>query len=239
MEFEIKGTKLVEIPYLEEALSEQKDSDKILIVGERIATEGILQAVLKRPFLSCLCTDIMPMGKGSTLEKIIDTDKRVSFIQQDFILSEEETKYDYIICINVLEHFGMNFNEFSGFAGEYAGDDYIRWNHDLRAIEKMITMLKDSERSKIIITVPAGQPILAGDINPGNKMPFLRRYDQVRISIIEALVNKNRLKIKNTFFYSENFNDWFESDSSITSPQYISANNPYTPNMIWAFTITK
>lgn len=237
MEFEIKGTKLVEIPYLEEALSEQKESDKILIVGERIATEGILQAVLKRPFLSCLCTDIMTMGEGSTLEKIIERDKRVSFLQQDFILSEEKTKYNYIICINVLEHFGMNFNEFSGFAGEYAGDDYIRWNHDLRAIEKMIKVLDKSERSKIIITVPAGQPIMAGDINPGNKMPFLRRYDQVRIGIIEDLVRKNGMEIQNTFFYSENYNDWFESDVSITSPQYYPACNPYTPNIIWAFTL--
>ena len=235
MDFEIKGTKLVEIPYLERELSEQKESDKVLIVGERIATEGILQAVLKRPFESCLCTDIMPMGPGSTLERIIDGDSRVSFVQQDFILAEEETKYDYIICINVLEHFGMNFAEFSGFAGEYAGDDYIRWNHDLRAIEKMITVL--NKDGKIIITVPAGQPILSGDINPGNKMPFLRRYDEMRINLIIDLANKNGMSIENTFFYSENFNDWFESDKVITTPQYSQANNPYTPNMIWAFTM--
>jgi hypothetical protein len=235
MDFEIKGTKLVEIPYLERELSEQKESDKVLIVGERIATEGILQAVLKRPFTSCLCTDIMPMGPGSTLERIIDGYSRVSFVQQDFILAEEETKYDYIICINVLEHFGMNFAEFSGFAGEYAGDDYIRWNHDLRAIEKMITVL--NKDGKIIITVPAGQPILSGDINPGNKMPFLRRYDEMRINLIMDLANKNGMSIENTFFYSENFNDWFESDKVITTPQYSQANNPYTPNMIWAFTM--
>jgi hypothetical protein len=237
MDFEIKGTKLVEIPYLERELSEQKESDNVLIVGERIATEGILQAVLKRPFTSCLCTDIMPMGDGSTLERIIDSDSRVTFVQQDFILADEETKYDYIICINVLEHFGMNFAEFSGFAGEYAGDDYIRWNHDLRAIEKMITLLKKNENSKIIITVPAGQPIMTGDINPGNKMPFLRRYDDVRIKLIMDLANKNNMHIDNTFFYSENFNDWFESDMSIASGQYSQANNPYTPNMIWAFTL--
>jgi len=37
--FEIKGTKLVEIPYLERELEKQVESDKILIVGERIATE--------------------------------------------------------------------------------------------------------------------------------------------------------------------------------------------------------
>lgn len=237
-EFEIKGTKLVEIPYLEKALLEQKETDNVLIVGERIATEGILQAVLKRPFNSCVCTDIMEMGKGSTLEKIIDRDGRVSFIQKDFIEFDDSMQYDYIICINVLEHFGMNFAEFSGFAGEFAGNDYIRWNHDLRAIEKMITLLKKNADSKIIITVPAGQPILSGDINPGNKMPFLRRYDDTRINIIEGIVQKHNLNIASTYYYSENFNDWFESEISICSPSYAHASNPYSPNIIWAFTVS-
>jgi hypothetical protein len=239
MDFEIKGTKLVEIPYLENELSEQKETDNVLIVGERIATEGILQAVLKRPFTHCLCTDIMSMGEGSTLERIIDTDSRISFIQQDFIEAPEDKKYDYIICINVLEHFGMNFAEFHGFSGVLAGDDYIRWNHDLRAIQKMVKLLSDNPNAKVIITVPAGQPILTGDINPGNKMPFLRRYDSVRISLIKEMLESMNLILSNTFFYSENFNDWFESDISITEPKYSQANNPYTPNMIWAFTIKK
>jgi hypothetical protein len=105
----------------------------------------------------------------------------------------------------------------------------------LRAIEKMIKVL--NKDGKIIITVPAGQPILSGDINPGNKMPFLRRYDEMRINLIMDLANKNGMEIQNTFFYSENFNDWFESDKVITTPQYSQANNPYTPNMIWAFTM--
>jgi hypothetical protein len=237
-EFEIIGTKLVEIPYLENALSNQKETDNVLIVGERIATEGILQAVLKRSFNKCLCTDIMEMGKDSTLEKIINRDSRVSFIQKDFIEFDNSVEYDYIICINVLEHFGMNFAEFSGFAGEYSGDDYIRWNHDLRAIEKMIKLLKKNNNSKIIITVPAGQPILSGDINPGNKMPFLRRYDQTRIQVIEDIVKKHKMKLLNTFYYSENFNDWYETNITVTGPNYTQANNPYSPNIIWAFTIS-
>lgn len=237
--FEITGTKLVEIPYLERKLEKQVESDKILIVGERIATEGILQAVLKRPYDSCLCTDIMPMGAKSTLEYIISTDNRVSFIQQDFIEADEEIKYKYIICINVLEHFGMNFAEFSGFSGEYAGNDFIRWNHDLRAIEKMITLLDDSADAKIIITVPAGQPIMSGDINTGNKMPFLRRYDFDRIQLIEQLAIKNNCNIENTFYFSENFNDWFETDIVATTMQYASTNNSYSPNLIWAFTLQK
>lgn len=237
MDFEIKGTKLVEIPYLEKELSEQNETDNILIVGERIATEGILQAVLKRPFTSCLCTDIMPMGRNSTLERIIDGDNRVTFIQQDFIEADETQKYNYIICINVLEHFGMNFAECSGFAGEYAGDDYIRWNHDLRAIEKMIVLLKNGDTSKIIITVPAGQPISSGDINPDNKMPSQRRYDAPRIKLIEQLIHLKGMKIDNTFFKSSNFNEWFVGDISIATPQFSASNNPYSPNLIWAFTL--
>jgi hypothetical protein len=229
----------VEIPFLEKELLEQKETDNILIVGERIATEGILQTVLKRPFTHCLCTDIMPMGEGSTLEKIIDLDNRVSFIQQDFIEFTEDIKYDYIICINVLEHFGMNFAEFHGFSGPLAGDDYIRWNHDLRAIQKMVTLLSNNPYAKIIITVPAGQPILTGDINMGNKMPFLRRYDILRINLIKEMLDSMKVNLNNTFFYSENFNDWFESDISITEPKYSHVNNAYTPNMIWAFTIKK
>jgi hypothetical protein len=131
----------------------------------------------------------------------------------------------------------MNFAEFSGFAGEYSGDDYIRWNHDLRAIEKMITLLEKNKDSKIIITVSAGQPILSGDINPGNKMPFLRRYDEARIKLITDLVNKNGMNTDSKFYFTENFNDWFESDITLTSEKYTSVNNPYSPNMIWAFTI--
>jgi hypothetical protein len=133
----------------------------------------------------------------------------------------------------------MNFAEFHGFSGVLAGDDYIRWNHDLRAIQKMVKLLSDNPNAKVIITVPAGQPILTGDINPGNKMPFLRRYDSVRISLIKEMLESMNLILSNTFFYSENFNDWFESDISITEPKYSQANNPYTPNMIWAFTIKK
>jgi hypothetical protein len=238
-EFEIKGTKLVEIPYLERELSNQVKTDSVLIVGERIATEGILQAVLKREFNDCVCTDIMTMGEGSTLEKIIAEDSRVSFIQQDFIEAPEDKKYDYIICINVLEHFGMNFAEFHGFSGALAGDDYIRWNHDLRAIQKMVTLLSDNPNAKIIITVPGGQPVLTGDINPGNKMPFLRRYDILRIKLIEEMLNSMKVNLKNTFYYSRDFVEWFESDISITDPEYFHANNPYSPNVIWAFTISK
>lgn len=235
--YEIKGTKLVEIPYLDTHLNEQTSNDNVLIVGERIATEGILQTVLKREFESCVCTDIMEMGKDSTLDRIIKSDSRVSFIQEDFIKFSEDKKFDYIICINVLEHFGMNFAEFHGFSGELATDDYVRWNHDLRALQKMIKLLNKNPKSKIIVTVPAGQPMMSGDINENNKMPFLRRYDIVRIRHIHKMLNTLNVTLEETFYYSENFNEWYETDISITDLQYHQAHNPYTPNAIWAFVI--
>jgi hypothetical protein len=238
-EFEIKGGKLVELPYLEKELSNQTKTDSILIVGEHVATEGVLQTVLKRDFSECICTDIQAVGKGSTLEKIIERDSRVSFIQQDFVEAAEDKKYDYIVCINVLEHFGMNFEKFHGFSGALAGDDYIRWNHDLRAIQKMVALLNDNPDAKIIVTVPGGQPVLTGDINPGNRMPFLRRYDILRINLIEEMLDSMKVSLSSTFYYSENFVEWFQGDISITSPYYAHANNAFSPNMIWAFTIKK
>ena len=239
----IQGCKLVEIPYLESNLETQNENDNILIVGERIATEGILQTVLERKYNKIVCTDIMELGKDSPLDKILESNKKVSFKQEDFIESDETQKYEYIICINVLEHFGMNFAEFSGFSGILAGDDYIRWNHDLRAIKKMITLLDQKPTSKIIITVPAGPPVLSGDLNfeeePGNLMPKLRRYDMLRIDLIKRMLEEDGLNLSESFYYSENFKDWFETDISITTPQYTHVHNSVTPNVIWAFTITR
>lgn len=237
--YEIKGTKIAEISYLYDKLANQSEQDNILLVGERIATEGIIQTVLQRPFEKCVCTDIMPMGINSTLDKLIQVDERITFVQGDFIEFDETKKYEFIICINVLEHFGMNFAEFSGFSGALAGDDYIRWNHDLRALEKMIKLLSDDKKSKIIITVPAGQPICSGDLNPGNGMPFLRRYDIMRINLIEQFLKHLNVDIVSKYYYSENFTDWYEADSDITKPEKIHSTNPFSPNIIWAFTITK
>jgi hypothetical protein len=237
MNIEIKGTKLVEIPYLDNQLEGQLKNDDILIVGERIATEGILQAVLKRPFNSCLCTDIMNMDIECPLQNIIKSDKRVSFIQTDFVESNFEIKYKYILCINVLEHFGMNFSEVAGFSGSNRSD-YIRWNHDIRAIEKMIKYLVD-DKSKVIITVPVGSPVMHGDVNENNLMPFLRRYDLNRIKMIRKFVGELGYRMEEEFYYSDNFNDWYSTDESISSIKYNTSNNAFTPNIIWAFTILK
>ena len=73
----IRGCKLVEIPYLDLHLKNQNENDDILIVGERLASEGILQTVLERKYNKIVCTDIMELGKDSPLDKILKTNKKV------------------------------------------------------------------------------------------------------------------------------------------------------------------
>ena len=87
--YEIKGSKLVEIPYLELQLRDQTKNDNILIVGERSATEGILQAVMKREYKSIRCTDIMEKVPNSPLDLAIQNNNNISFNQQDFIKYDE------------------------------------------------------------------------------------------------------------------------------------------------------
>lgn len=234
----LKGMKLVEIPWLEIQLQEQTEQSDILIIGERAANDGITQAVLKNPFNSITATDIMSSPENSHLSKLTKNVECIEFVQADFVSYDYGKKFDYIVCINVLEHFGMNFSEQSMFDGELAEDDYIRWNHDLRALNKMMSLLKDGSESKIIVTVPAGQPILSGDIDINNDMPFIRRYDTRRIKIIERLVNEFGKNINNEFFFSKDFVEWFEADESVTHPNALSYNNPHSPNICWAFTIT-
>ena len=46
MKSEIKGTKLVEIPYITQEMTEV--GKKVLIVGERIGNEGIVETVMEK-----------------------------------------------------------------------------------------------------------------------------------------------------------------------------------------------
>lgn len=233
---EIKGTKLVEIPYLDSELTE---CDKnVLIVGERIGNEGIIETVFNKT-KKIVCTDIMAMQPNSILSNIIDTTPTVSFLQTDFLKFNESVKFDYIVCINVLEHFGMNFSKTPMFTDKtITDDDIIKWNYDLQAIVKMIQLMNDSD-SKIIITVPCGNPIYSGDCDEDTTLPFLRRYDYLRIQKIKKLVDNFGCKIEDVFYYSQNFADWFESSIDVSHPSNSSMQNSFTPNVIWAFKIIK
>lgn len=238
MGYEIKGAKLVELPFLESHISDRSATDNILVVGEQIGTEGIIQTIVQVGFNQIICTDIMDMPTDSELHKITQQEPTVQFIQHDFVEFPEDQTFQYIACINVLEHFGMNYAEFHSFSGEFAGNDYIRWNHDLRGIRKMIKLLNTNSNAKIIITVPCGQPIYSGDLNPNNKMPMLRRYDEVRINLIKQMVSELNMKLEEKFYVTEDFNTWYETDYLVSSPQYNQIQNPYSPNAIWAFTLT-
>lgn len=238
MGYEVKGAKLVELPFLQNSLQDRNTTDNILVVGEQVGAEGIIQTIVEIGFDRILCTDIMPMIDDSELHKITLEHSNVTFVQQDFVEFPEEEQFQYIACINVLEHFGMNYAEFQGFSGALAGDDYIRWNHDLRGINKMIRLLKKNKEAKIIITVPCGQPIFSGDLNPNNKMPMLRRYDDVRIHLIKRMVTESNMKLEEVFYITQDFNTWYESDHLVSTQQFFHLQNPYSPNAIWAFTIT-
>jgi hypothetical protein len=100
----------------------------------------------------------------------------------------------------------------------------------------MITLLEFN--GKIIITVPVGSPVLHGDIQ-SNGMPMLRRYTYNRISMIETIVKNEGLSINSSFYFSNNFEDWYETDIEISKEKYYTAINPFTPNSIWAFNVTK
>jgi hypothetical protein len=238
MGYEIKGAKLVEIPFLKHHISDRSSTDNILVVGEQIGVEGVIQTIVDVGFNQVVCTDIMAMPTGCELYNITQQHANVKFIQHDFVEFPEDQTFQYIACINVLEHFGMNYAEFHGFSGGLAGDDYIRWNHDLRGIQKMITLLNKNKTAKIIITVPCGQPIFSGDLNQNNKMPMLRRYDEVRINLIKQMVSELNMQLDEVFYVSEDFTTWYETDYHVSTPQYFQLQNPYSPNAIWAFTIT-
>lgn len=238
MGYEIKGAKLVEIPFLYKHISDRSLTDNILVVGEQVGAEGIIQTIVDVGFNEIICTDIMSMPSDCELHRIIQQHENVQFIQHDFVEFPEEHTFQYIVCINVLEHFGMNYAEFHGFSGVLAGDDYIRWNHDLRGIHKMIKLLNKHPKAKIIITVPCGQPIFSGDLNQTNKMPMLRRYDDVRINLIKQMVTELHMTLDEVYYVSEDFTTWYETDYHVSAQQYFQLQNPYSPNAIWAFTIT-
>lgn len=234
---QIKGSKLVEIPFLDGELSE--DSKNTLIIGERVGNEGIIETVVRKQS-PIVCTDIMEMQENSILDNIIKNNKNVSFIQGDFLNFSETVKYHYICCINVLEHFGMNFHDkkmFSSKNDDY-DDDVIKWNYDIKALLKMINLLSNHSTAKIIITVPCGPPIFTGDTSTETTLPFLRRYDSLRIEKIKTLTSGMGLKLMEKYYISEDFSNWFQCGSEVSRPTYFQRQNPFSPNSIWAFTLT-
>lgn len=228
MNMSLTGTKIVEVPYFLDQLEDQNKS--ILVIGEcKGGTEGISENILAKGFNNVTTTDILDAESDSWLRKNTDW----KHIKADFINFDETFKYDYIISISVFEHFGFWFAGDRMFDGGY-DDDIIKWNHDIVGIKKASKLLKDKD-SKLIITLPAG-PYM--NYEPDSMYPFLRYYNYQRQNLIKKIMDDEGFKITNEkFYFSENFIDWNEVDSTINSPEYYGYYNTFTPNIIWGLTI--
>jgi hypothetical protein len=89
---QLKGTKIVEVPYFANQLEGKKQS--ILIIGERWGgVEGVSETIKELGFNNVTTTDILPVEENAWLK--LNTDWK--HIQSDFIEFDETNKFDYII----------------------------------------------------------------------------------------------------------------------------------------------
>jgi hypothetical protein len=223
-----KGTKIVEIPYF---LNQISDINKeILIIGEcKGGTEGVSESILELGCKNVTTTDILDSLSNSWLRQ----NTNWSHIKTDFIKFDETKKFDYIISISVFEHFGM-FWEGKAYDIDSDLEDIILWNHDIQGILKACRLLKD-KNSKLVITLPVGPYMNYQE----SGYPFLRYYDLQRQNLIKNKIKEAGYTVDNEkFFISTDFNEWYETDNNINSEQsYRQYCNSYTPNMIWGLTL--
>lgn len=226
---ELRGTKLVEVPYFANQLTDNTKS--VLIIGEcHGGIEGVSESIHELGFKNVTTTDIMPSEPNCWLRN----NTNWTHIQGDFIEFDESNKYDNIISISVFEHFGFWFAG-NRMANGLSNDDTCKWNHDIAGINKSCKLLKDLD-SKLIITLPAG-PYMNYE---ASGEPFLRYYDYRRQSLIKSELERNGYYISDEKFYlSHDFETWEEMSAEINDPKYYSYYNLYTPNVIWGLTIQK
>jgi hypothetical protein len=225
----LKGTKIVEVPYFADQLTNNTES--VLIIGERFGgVEGVSEAVHRLGFSNVNTTDILSSPNDSWLKK----NTKWKHIECDFIKFDESKKYDNIVSVSVFEHFGFWFAG-DRMANGLIEDDTCRWNHDLLGITKACTLLKDSN-SKLMITLPAGPYMNYEETGE----PFLRYYDARRQRLVHVQVESEGYSITDEkFYFSQDFNTWEEVSKDINDPKYYGHYNSYSPNVIWAFTIQK
>lgn len=232
------GTKIVENKYLEDCILNNKEEYLYtLIIGECNGGENVIQTVMKDGKCHDIeCIDILPLKKGSPLHEIIlEENDRISFKQLDFVKGTIENKYDFIVCISVLEHFGMHWDGEKMFSeSENPEYDKILWDYDLMGIRRMGELLVNN--GEAIITLPIGPYMNYSK----NGLPFLRYYDSLRRDIILSEIDKMGCKIINEkFYHSTNYVSWDEVTKEVFDPRANGYISSYTPNAIWAFTIKK
>lgn len=230
MNIDLKGTKIVEIPYLINHLEDKNKS--VLIIGEcKGGIEGVSESILDKGFNNVTTTDILDTEPDSWLRK----NTNWKHIKNDFINFDESLKYDYIVSISVFEHFGFWFAGDRMFDGNF-DDDIIKWNHDIIGIKKAAKLLNDKE-SKLIITLPAG-PYM--NYEPDTMYPFLRYYNHQRQNLIRKIMDDEGFKVGYEKFYlTDDFINWEETNYEINHPKYYGYYNTSTPNVIWCFIIKK
>ena len=229
-EIQLIGSKFVEIPYFAGQLASIDVGSSILIIGERKGGEGVGETIKAMGFENVTTTDIVEIESGSWLDVNRGNWKHV---QTDFIQYDEREKYDVIISVSVFEHFGLWFYQQRPGSSLLDRNDTCRWNHDIRGIIKACKLLKNAD-SKLIVTVPAG-PFM--NYEPTGE-PLLRSYDSHRQSIVKAEISNHGFEVTHEeFFFSENFTDWRSVGPEVNSPANYRYHNPFTPNVIWAFTV--
>ena len=228
-EIELMGTKHVEVPYFCSQMNEPNAS--VLIVGERHGGEGVSETIKYMGFHNVTTTDIVSIAENSWLDKNRGDWKH---IESDFTEFDENNKYDYIVAVSVFEHFGFWFSG-NRMANGIIESDGCKWNHDIRGITKACRLLRD-QHSKLIITLPAG-PYMNYE---KSGEPFLRSYDYLRQNIVKnAILQEGCVLHDEKFYFSEDVSNWEVVGAGINDPLNYSKFNPFTPNVIWAFTIKK
>ena len=80
------------------------------------------------------------------LEPIQRNRDKLTFVHADFVTLDISARFDWILCISTIEHFGL--------AGRYEIIE-DRPDHDLDAMRKLLGLLKPS--GQMLLTVPIGE----------------------------------------------------------------------------------
>jgi|TARA_R110002074_G_scaffold12085_3_gene44615 hypothetical protein len=163
-----RGCKLVELPMLSHFLGEEEAD--LLIIGERGSEDGVLATALAHDNISkpVHCIDIQNMDDDLVLygkQKVREGEMK--FFHEDLFKWEPPKLYDYVACINVLEHFGF----------EDGGKCLIK-DYDFDGLRKMLSICN----KKAIFTIPY-DPFLIGEyeVNGG------QRYSPSRVATLNTI----------------------------------------------------